>query len=63
VGGSIDRRLIGMSFEERFELASLFYFVGRWLDGDYDDGGCCLGCVVTVLAGLVGVALVVGWLW
>lgn len=47
--------------DDSFGLAYLGLMVSGWLNGDYDDG-CCLGCVVYVLAGIVGVGLVLHWL-
>ena len=51
-----------MSNDDGFGLALLGVFAGKWLNGDYDDG-CCLGCVVYVLAGIAGVGLLLYWLF
>jgi hypothetical protein len=51
-----------MDFEEKLGLGSLAYFTWQWLNGEYDDG-CCLGCVLVIVAGLVGVGLLVYFLW
>lgn len=48
--------------DDELGLACLGYVAWGWLHGDYDDG-CCLGCVVMIVAGLVGVGLVVHWLF
>ena len=48
---------------DEFGLALLGVFAAKWLNGDYDGEGCCLGCVVYVVAGVVGVGLVLHLLW
>lgn len=50
-----------MNLEENIGCGFLGYFIWEWLNGEYDEG-CCLGCVIYVLAGLVGVG-VVYFLW
>lgn len=59
--GQIWRRTCPQISGSSLDHATAF-LIGRWLDGDYGDTGCCLGCIMVVVAALVIVGLVVYWL-
>ena len=50
-----------MDLEERVGCGVLGYLIWSWLHGVFEEG-CCLGCVVYVLVGSVGIGVLLHFL-